>query len=98
MRNKWFSIRKRGFFRPGQEIKGLRGGVHRYAAQVRPQIDTARAEKDRFRMKTKYGICRWDPSAKLFCCITGTIRQRKRPAALRPPRHLRSATIQTEAI
>jgi hypothetical protein len=27
------SIRKGGIFRPGQEIKGLRGGVHRYAAQ-----------------------------------------------------------------
>jgi len=48
MRNCWFSIRKRGFFRPGKEIKGLRGGVHRYAAQVSPQIDAARAEKDRF--------------------------------------------------
>jgi predicted RNase H-like nuclease (RuvC/YqgF family) len=32
----------------------LHGGVHRYAAKVSPQIDTARAEKDRFRMKTKY--------------------------------------------
>jgi hypothetical protein len=31
---------------------GLRGGVHRYAAQVKPLIDAARAEKDRFRMKT----------------------------------------------
>jgi hypothetical protein len=53
MRNYWFPIRKRGFFRPGQEIKGLRGGVHQYAAQVSPQIDTASAEKDRFRMETK---------------------------------------------
>ena len=52
MRNYWFSIRKRGFFRPDKEIKGLRGGVHSYAAQVTPQIDAARAEKDRFRMKT----------------------------------------------
>jgi hypothetical protein len=52
MRNYWFSIRKRVFFRPGQEIKGLRGGVHRYAAQVTPLIDIARAKKDRFRMKT----------------------------------------------
>jgi len=40
------------FFCPGQEIKALRGGVHRYAAQVTPQIDTASAEKDRFRMET----------------------------------------------
>src|SRR6266498_5638742 len=50
--NYWFSIRKRGFFSPGQEIKGLRGGVHQYAAQVSPQIDAARTKKDRFRMKT----------------------------------------------
>jgi len=53
VRNYWFSIRKRGFFRPGQEIKGLRGDVHRYAAQVSPQIDAAKAEKDRFRMEPK---------------------------------------------
>jgi hypothetical protein len=52
MLNYWFSIRNRGFFRPGKEIKGLRGGVHQYAAQVKPQIDAARAGKDRFRMKT----------------------------------------------
>ena len=30
----------------------MRGGVHRYAAQASPQIDTARTEKDRFRMET----------------------------------------------
>jgi hypothetical protein len=47
-----FSIRKRSFFRHGKEIKGLRGGVHKYAAQASPQIDAARAEKDRFRMNT----------------------------------------------
>ncbi len=47
-----FSIRKRGFFRHGKEIKGLRGGVQKYAAQASPQIDTARTEKDRFRTKT----------------------------------------------
>jgi hypothetical protein len=52
MRNCWFSIRKRGFFCHGKEIKGLRGGVHLYAAQVTPQIDAAGAEKDRFQMKT----------------------------------------------
>src|SRR6266540_6119351 len=52
MRNMQIPIRKRGFFRTGKEIKGLRGGVHRYAAQVSPQIDAARAEKDRFRMET----------------------------------------------
>jgi len=52
MWNYWFSIRKRGIFCLGKEIKGLRGGIHRYAAQVNPQIDTARAEKNRFGIKT----------------------------------------------
>ena len=54
MRNYWFSDRKGGIFRSGKEIKELRGGVHRYAAQAIPQIDTARAEKNPFRMKTNY--------------------------------------------
>ncbi len=36
----------------GKEIKGLRGGVHRYAAQASLRIDAAMAEKGRFRMKT----------------------------------------------
>ena len=45
-----FPIRKGGIFRPGKEIEDLRGGVHRYAAQARPEIDTARAEKDPFRI------------------------------------------------
>jgi hypothetical protein len=54
MRHYWFPIWKRRFFRPGKEIKGLRGGVHRYAAQASPMIDAARAEKNRFRMETKY--------------------------------------------
>jgi hypothetical protein len=48
-----FSIRKGGIFRPGKEIKGLRGGVPMYAAQETPEIDTARAEKDPFRTETK---------------------------------------------
>jgi hypothetical protein len=47
-----FSIRKRAIFRHGQEIKGLRGGVYRYAAQVSLKIDAAMAEKGRFLMKT----------------------------------------------
>ncbi len=54
MRNYWFSIRERGIFCPGKQIKGLSGGVRRYAAQAGPQIDAARAEKNRFRMKTNY--------------------------------------------
>ncbi|MFZ0944291.1 MAG: hypothetical protein WB930_19360 [Syntrophobacteraceae bacterium] len=44
-----FPIRKGGIFRSGQEIKGLHGGVHGYAAQVSPKIDTASAEKNPFR-------------------------------------------------
>jgi hypothetical protein len=34
MRNYQFPIWKRGIFRPDKEIKGLRGGVHQYAAQA----------------------------------------------------------------
>jgi hypothetical protein len=49
-----FPSRERGIFRRGKEIKGLRGGVHRYAAQASPQIDAATAEKDRFRTETSY--------------------------------------------
>jgi hypothetical protein len=52
MRQYWFPIWKRGIFRPGKEIKGLRGGAHRYAAQASPMIDTARVKKNRFRMET----------------------------------------------
>jgi len=37
--------------RHGQEIKGLRGGAHRYAAQASLKIDAAMAEKGRFRRK-----------------------------------------------
>jgi len=48
-----FSYWKREIFRRGQEIKGLRGGVHRYAAQANLKIDAAMAKKGRFRMKTK---------------------------------------------
>ena len=54
MRNYWFPIRKGGILRSGQEIKGLRGGILLYAAQVIPQIDTARAEKNPFRTETTY--------------------------------------------
>ena len=54
MRNYWFPIRKGGLFRPGKEIKGLRGGVHRYAAQASPKIDAAWAEKNSFRTETRY--------------------------------------------
>jgi hypothetical protein len=47
-----FPYRKRGIFRRGKEIKGLRGGVHWYAAQANPQIDAAMAKKYRFRTET----------------------------------------------
>ncbi len=49
-----FPIRKQGIFRCGKEIKGLSGGVHVYAAQTRPQIDAATAEKNRFWTETSY--------------------------------------------
>ncbi len=49
-----FSDWKRAVFRCGKEIKGLHGGVHRYAAQVSLQIDAATAEKSRFRMETNW--------------------------------------------
>ena len=39
-------------FCPGKEIKGLREGVHEYAAQTIQQIDTARAKMD-FQMEIK---------------------------------------------
>jgi len=48
-----FSYGKREIFRRGKKIKGLRGGVHRYAAQVNLKIDAAMAKKGRFRMKTR---------------------------------------------
>jgi hypothetical protein len=43
---------KRGIFRRGKEIKGLRGGVDVYAAQASLKIDAAMAEKNRFRTET----------------------------------------------
>jgi len=49
-----FPDRKEGIFRPGKEIKGLRGGILTYVAQASPQIDTARAEKHPSRMETIY--------------------------------------------
>jgi hypothetical protein len=52
MNNNELPIWKRGIFRRGKEIKGLRGGVHRYAAQASPRIDAATAEKNRFRTET----------------------------------------------
>ena len=52
MRNYWFPIREGGIFRSGKEIEELRGGVHWYAAQARPKIDAAGAEKNPFRMET----------------------------------------------
>jgi len=53
-----FSDWKRAVFRCGKEIKGLRGGVHRYAAQVSLQIDAATAEKNHFWMKTIMNQCK----------------------------------------
>jgi len=44
----WFPGWKVGIFSPGKEIKGLRGGVHWYAAQAKPKIDAARGKKHPF--------------------------------------------------
>jgi hypothetical protein len=49
-----FSYGKRAIFRKIKEIKCLRGGVHRYAAQVSALIDAEIAKKGRFRTKTSY--------------------------------------------
>jgi len=54
MRNRSFPFWKGIIFRPGKEIKRLRGGVHRYAAQANAKIDTARAEKNSFRTEAIY--------------------------------------------
>jgi hypothetical protein len=54
MRNYWFPIRKVGIFSPGKEIKGLRGGVHGYAAQASPKIDATRRKKHPIRTETSY--------------------------------------------
>ena len=45
-----------GDFRPGKETEGLRGGVHRYAAQITPKVDAARAEKHPFWTETIYMV------------------------------------------
>jgi len=47
-----FSNWKRGIFHRGKKIEGLRGGVHRYAAQASLKIDAATGKKNRFQMKT----------------------------------------------
>ena len=65
MRNYRFPIRKGEIFRSGKEIKGLRGGVLLYAAQGILQIDTTRAEKNPFRMETKYiAVIKRSPEVK----------------------------------
>jgi hypothetical protein len=66
MRNYWFQIRKGGLFRPGKKIEGLRGGVHRYAAQANPKIDAAWAEKNPFRTETTYIWSQQCPVRKLL--------------------------------
>jgi len=40
-----FSDWKRAVFRCGKDIKGLRGGVHRYATQVSLQVNAATTAK-----------------------------------------------------
>jgi hypothetical protein len=58
-----FSYGKRAIFCKVKEIKALRGGVHRYAAQARPQIDAEIAKKGRFRIWSPpflQGLCIYD--------------------------------------
>jgi hypothetical protein len=43
MKHWWFPVQKEGIFRPGKEIKGLRGDVPGYAAQENTKIDPALA-------------------------------------------------------
>ena len=52
--NCWFPIWKAGIFSHGKEIEGLRGGVHRYAAQAKPKIDAAKGKKHPFRTETNW--------------------------------------------
>ena len=47
-----FLVWKRAIFCKVKEIKALCGGVHRYAAQARPQIDVEITEKSRFQTET----------------------------------------------
>ena len=47
-----FPIHKWAIFRKDKEIKGLRGDVRRYVAQVIPQIDAGFAEKGHLWMET----------------------------------------------
>jgi hypothetical protein len=71
MRNEQFPIRKGGIFCPGQEIKGLRGGVHRYAAQADPKIDAAWAKKNPFRTETTFINGLPQREAICFCRTNG---------------------------
>jgi hypothetical protein len=48
----WFPDRKEGILVPGKESKSLRGGEHEYFAQARQQPDTAREQKQPFRLET----------------------------------------------
>ena len=50
-----FLGQKRAIFRKVKEIKGLRGGVHRYVAQAIPQIDAEIAKKGRLWPETSQG-------------------------------------------
>jgi len=48
-----FLYGKRGTFCRCKKIKGLRGGVQRYAKPANLKIDAAMVGKNRFRMKTR---------------------------------------------
>jgi hypothetical protein len=50
--NYWLLIRKGGVISSDKEFKKLRGGIHRYAAQINLNIDAAKAAKNPFRTET----------------------------------------------
>jgi len=47
-----FQFGKEEFFVLARKSRGCAGTYYRYAAQARLKIDTARAERNRFRIKT----------------------------------------------
>jgi hypothetical protein len=59
-------------------VKGLRGGLQGYAEQEIPQIDTARAKKDRFRTEPKYFLDKFSINNKILFCaeIAQSVEQR----------------------
>ncbi|MBA4391479.1 MAG: hypothetical protein C0399_11160 [Syntrophus sp. (in: bacteria)] len=55
-----------GFFVLARKSRDCAEAHYVYAAQAKPQIDTARAEKNPFRTETKYYGCQYGLSRALF--------------------------------